>query len=88
MDPSGLTCPACVEAEANPWTGRVRTGCKDCTARLWARGTWFHEARRTGEVSSEYRAELEARFGEADADKGHRRAVWWHRRMAAARSQT
>lgn len=54
-----MTCRDCAAAAANPWHG-LTAGCRGCVARRLARSQAYRQAREAGDMTPEYRAELEA----------------------------
>lgn len=79
-------CADCSRAETNPRTARFTATCLECSARALAQSPLYFESSRGEAMTPEYRAALEAVFGE-DVRQGHDATRAWANRILVATLQ-
>lgn len=67
-----MNCPACAEAERNPFTGMFQANCQECSVRAVVMCPEYHYALRIGRLTNEYKTVLKRVIG-GDLQEAHDR---------------
>lgn len=78
-----MTCKACTDAEREPTRDEFRRGCRSCEARALASIGAHVESLELRCITPQYRATLEALFGETWKE-GHELVKQWAQKITSA----
>lgn len=80
-----MTCTVCAEAEKNAAIHSFNDACQPCAERHFAHLQVFYESRKTQNITTDYKAALDRRFGAEGAAAAHKNVKVWAKKIDAAR---
>lgn len=81
-----MTCTVCAEAEKNAAIHSFNDACQPCAERHFAHLQVFFESRKAQNITTDYKAALDRRFGAEGAAAAHENVKKWAKRIEAARA--
>ena len=80
------TCTTCTEAASNAAIHSFNDACQPCAERHFAHLQVFFESRKAQNITTDYKAALDRRFGVEGAAAAHENVKVWAKRIDAARA--
>ncbi len=81
-----MICKTCAEAEKNAAVHSFNDACQPCAERHFAHLQVFFESRKAQNITTDYKAALDRRFGAEGAADAHENVKVWAKRIDAARA--